>query len=130
MKSSEGFTVVELLITLIVGLLLLVSVHQFYSYILNDSTESRTRAVASNLAYQYMREYAGTINGSCSSATTTINKGYSDFPNNPALPQPATAQIKVSCATNTPTDVSLLSVSVTYGNPATTINHATYVKGS
>ena len=129
MKSSKGFTVVELLITLIVGMLLLVSVHQFYSYILNDSTEARTRALASNLAYQYLREYAGTISGSCTTATATINKAYAEFPNSPALPQPASAQIKISCPTNAPVDIALLSVTVTYGTPSVTINHSTYVKG-
>ncbi len=129
MKSSQGFTVVELLITLIVGMLLLVSVHQFYSYILNDSTEARTRAVASNLAYQYLREHAGTITGKCADATSTINKAYADFPNSPALPQPSSAQIVIKCPTNATNDVSLITTSVTYGNPSTTISHATYVKG-
>lgn len=129
MNLNKGFTVVELLITLIVGMLLLVSVHQFYSYILNDSADARARALASNLAYQYLREYSGTISGSCTAATATINKTYNDFPNSPALPQPASAQIKISCPTSASLNISLISVSVTYGSPSTTVNHATYVKG-
>ena len=124
MKTHPGFTVVELLVTLVVGLLLIVSMHQFYNYILTDSADARTRAVASNLAYQYLRQYSAQAADPCTSSTIAPA-----VPADAALPDPVSASVSIACAPNIPTNrVSRITATVTYGSPSTTVTHATYVR--
>ena len=131
MSKNQGFTVVELLVTLIVSMLLLVSIYQFYNYVLADSAEARARAVASNLAYQYMRERAGQVAATCPAtpivSVITSHASTTNLPA-PASPNPA-IRITTKCAVNAPTDITQIIAEVMFGNPVTTITHATYVKG-
>lgn len=129
MNKSSGFTIVELIITIIVGMLLLTSIYQFYNYILTDSAESRTRAIASNLAYRYLREAAGSIPATCTSTASVTD--VATHPAGTDLPPPASApaiRTTTKCATNSPSSVSIVTVEVRYGDPVTTISHATYAE--
>lgn len=53
--SSDGFTAVELLITLFVAVAFIATAYQLYSAVLADSGEARFRAKASNIAYAELR---------------------------------------------------------------------------
>lgn len=121
---SGGFTAVELLITMIIGSMLLVTAYQLYAFVLNDSADTRMRATASNLAYRFMREASGTVTTSCPATVTTTPA----IPATANLPSNATATVTVSCA-NTGTNVPYVSATVTYtfnGNNKS-VAHGTYV---
>lgn len=55
---SNGFSTVELLITLFVASVFLFSGYQLYSMIIKDGGETRAQARASNAAYEYLQEYS------------------------------------------------------------------------
>ena len=122
MKNEHGFTAIELLITLIIGTLMLVSAYQIYSFVLNDSKDTRTRTSASNLAYRFMRENAARATKPCSAITI------SPAPTIPAssnLPSGSTASVVISCPNTVVPNMSQITSTVTYGGKS--ITHATYV---
>lgn len=124
MKNDQGFTVVELLVTLIVGMLLMFSTYQLYNYVLDTSSDTRMRATASALAYEFMRENAAQATNPCTP------KAISPAPTIPASANlaAATAGVKITCLVSGPTNLSIITSSITFGSPYITITHATYVK--
>lgn len=121
MKNNEGFTVVELLVSLIVGMLLLFSAYQLYVYVLDNSSATRMQATASSLAYQFLRENSTYATNPC----TTITKTPS-VPSTSNLPN-ATASVTITCLSGGPNTLSVVTSSVTYDTPSITVTHATYV---
>lgn len=124
MKNEQGFTVVELLVTLIVGMLLMFSAYQLYTYVLDNSTKTRMRTTASALAYQFMRENVTQATNPCTSKTV------SPAPTIPASSNlvNASASVTIACLSGGPTNLSVITSNVTYGSPSITITHSTYVK--
>lgn len=60
MKRSEaGFTVVELLVSLVVGSLLLISGYQLYGVVSTVVGEARQMSQASNIGYEVLRREGG-----------------------------------------------------------------------
>lgn len=68
-KHSQGFTAVELLITLFVAALFLAAGYTLYDAIVSRSAEARQRAQADNIAYDYLRRYESTVTTPCASST-------------------------------------------------------------
>jgi len=62
-SHQQGFSAVELLITLFIGALFLISGIQIYGFIFSNGTESGQSAKASNLAYELLQEYKSTAGG-------------------------------------------------------------------
>ncbi len=124
MKTKQGFTVVEILITLLIGMLLLLSAYQLYGYVLRDSGEARTRAIASSIAYENLRNYSLQVSNPCAPSSFS-----------PSVPAntlaAATTSVTIACAINGPSSMSLVTSSVTYGtNTQLTVTHATYVRAN
>ena len=130
MRSDSGFTVVEVLVTLIVGLLLLVAAHQLYSVVLSNGADARMRATASNIAYKYMREKTATLSSPCTASSSTIASTAFTDGGFTGVARPS-GIVTVSClasGTAIPTDISIVTATVTYGTPSKTVTHSTYVK--
>lgn len=58
-KSSEGFTAVELLVTILAAAVFTVSLYQLFIVANSSSAAVKQRAIASELAYSYLRKYSG-----------------------------------------------------------------------
>ncbi|MDN5819811.1 MAG: prepilin-type N-terminal cleavage/methylation domain-containing protein [bacterium] len=54
-KDFQGFTAVELLITLFVAALFITSGYQLYAITTADSADIRERSLASNIGYKFLR---------------------------------------------------------------------------
>lgn len=121
-QRAHGFTAVELLITMIIGTMLLLTAYQLYTFVLNDSADTRMRATASNLAYRFMREASSAVAKPCAtySATPTI-------PADASLPN-ATASVTITCP---PYGVTLpyVTATINYGN-GKVVTHATYASAN
>lgn len=52
---QQGFTAVELLVTLFIAALFIASGYQLYAVTTTDSANIRERSIASNIAYKYLR---------------------------------------------------------------------------
>lgn len=57
-KRQEGFTAIEMLITIVVAGMLIISFYMLYMVISTSAAQTRSRADASDLAYSYLRKYA------------------------------------------------------------------------
>ncbi len=115
-NAEQGFTAVELVVALIVGVLLLGSAYQLYATIVSTSGDTQRRALASNAAYALLRDYqtnSGFVGNPC--------VAHSDTPTMPAwssLPS-ATATVAITCPF-TSADLNLITVTVEYSNASST----------
>ena len=112
-KLQQGFTAVELIIALVIGVLLLTSAYQLYSAVVNDSGDSQRRAQASNVAYSLLRQYQNDntfVTSPCVARTATpAVPTYANLPG-------ATASVATTCPYTTTTALSLITVTVTINN--------------
>lgn len=70
--KEQGFSAVELLITLFVGVAFVATGYQLYSVVTKDGGDVRFRARASNLAYENLRRAASTTPLPTCSATDIV----------------------------------------------------------
>lgn len=124
-REQQGFTAVELLVSIIVGVVFFLTVGQLYSVVINDAADSRNRANASSLAYAQARTiYKQKTNTPCvaSSASITLTSS--------GLPGTVTRTTAIDCPFSTvgnyPSTVSRITVTITYGNPQETVRHVLY----
>lgn len=111
-NAEQGFTAVELIIALIVGVLLLGSAYQLYTTVVTDAGDAQRQAQASNAAYALLREYQNNtshVGDPCSTASST-----------PAVPAGAnlpgaTATVATTCPFAN-ADLNLITVTVRYKN--------------
>lgn len=109
---EQGFTAVELIIALIVGVLLLGSAYQLYTTIVTDAGDAQRKSQASNIAYALLRQYqddAGFVGDPCSS-----NSAAPTVPTSANLPG-ATATVVTTCPVAN-ADLNLITVTIEYNN--------------
>lgn len=116
-STEQGFTAVELLVALVVGVLLLGSAYQLYTTITANAGDSSRRAQASNVAYALLRQYQNStsyVTNPCTTSTATPTvPSYANLPN-------ATATLTVSCPYTDVTELSLMTITITFNNANTT----------
>lgn len=79
-QTEEGFTLVEVMIALAVGVILLLSAYQMFSSISSLGRVAQQYAIADNLAYSYLRKYA--YQGVAGDTLYTCNMSGNDIINN------------------------------------------------
>ena len=111
--KQSGFTAVEVLITLFVAVLFIGGAYQVYGIVLNNTTESREMALASNYTYRALRQYADQAVNNCS-ASSSINANsllpYPSLLSNPKL------RVSISCPYGTSTTLKQITASLEYNN--------------
>lgn len=142
----HGFTAVELLITIVVGIVFLSAAAQMYTAVINDAANARNKANAGSIAYLEARAiFTSLAIGSCTpvasvsplpiiltggSADTNIGPVYA------SLPAPRAITATVTCPYNStsaytssalaPATVSQVTVTITYGSSGATVRHVLY----
>jgi len=108
--KKNGFTAVEMLVTIIVAVTLLGGGFMLYNTATKASGSARMRFKANNIAYDFMRQYANTASSPCvaSTATPSISAQMDQLAN-------ASVAVAVTCpmAPAMP-NLSLVTVTVTY----------------
>lgn len=56
MQNEDGFSAIELLVTLFIAVAFLGTAYQLYTVVIRDSADARFRARASNIAYAELRK--------------------------------------------------------------------------
>lgn len=147
-KSSDGFTAVELLITILAAAVFTISLYQLFIVANSSSAAVKQRAIASELAYSYLRKYSGvdasptwftcdTSNGSNNTNDLTKNSQApgqtvtsGDLTNVAGIPGTVSYTVKgvapYGCSGGNAGTPIRVQASVTYGN-SNTITHATLV---
>lgn len=126
MKNEAGFSAVELLITLFIASIFLMTGYQLYSVVIKNGAETNQRALASSLAYENLRRYAPQATSPCSALTPTPTPA---IPANSGLPNPSIA-VTFDCpygVVGGGGNVTRVTVSVKYANPEQEVIHATLV---
>lgn len=111
-SPEQGFTAVELIIALVVGVLLLGSAYQLYTTVVTDAGDAQRQSQASNAAYALLRQYqndASYVGDPCSAASSTPA-----VPTDANLPG-ATATVATTCPFAN-ADLNLITVTVRYKN--------------
>ncbi len=124
---QEGFSAVELLITLFVAAAFLVAGYQLYFVVIKDNGQTRAQSRAANVAYNYLRQYSPTVTAPCSPATplnnSTVNvSGLANVTVSVIITCPYSA----STGTNSAINISRVEADVSYGNPAQTLKYSTF----
>ena len=129
---NQGFTAVELVITIIVGVMFLITTSQIYTVVLADSANARNKANASAIAYSTARTVLATLGTTCSNTTLTFGSGLTPAaPSLTSLPPPATITAVVDCpfayvVYSNNSAVSRLTITITYGTSAQKVRHVLY----
>lgn len=132
LRSQDGFTAAELLISLIIAVMFIVSAQQLYTIVVNNAGQVRLAAAANNLAYDTLRQYQDKASKPCSVLSTAP-----DPPTIPRVPIPTEydlsngkVTVDITCPYNTSgmSDLSLVTVTVEYSNPRkASVQHAIVV---
>ena len=131
-RNEDGFSAAELLITLFIASLFLITGFQLYSYVVRDGEESAQLSKASNLAYQYLRSTAANTTYVKSPCSTSSQPGSQNLATSTGLNN-ASVDVVVSCPYSSAplNSASLFTATVTYSSPSgqETVTHAMLVKG-
>lgn len=113
---DQGFTTVELLISLFIAAAFIATGFQLFSVVTKDSNEAQLRATASGIVNTTIQEHTSGISATCTPQ--------SDSPVNiPAsqLPQPATVTVTYSCPYGQSAKTTRVNAVVKYGTPQVTV---------
>lgn len=122
MSRQQGFTIVELMVTLVVGALLVMSGYQLYTVVAGRIGEARRMSEASNIGYGILRKEGSVymdITEDCDHPRVNTVAVASSLPNVSAKlsrcrPSPSISMIRVTSI-------------VSYDNPQKEVVHATYI---
>lgn len=140
-QKNEGFTTIELLITLFVGFAFIATFFQLFTIIDQGVTESRWQSTASNLAYSNLRQFSarpGTFDCSGSSTTTLTNLTirrwapgqliYNPTPGDyDGLPGTVRQEVRAYAPAGCGPDMPIKLQSIVYYGDDKQVRHATYV---
>lgn len=124
-RTQQGFTAVELLITLFVAAAFLVAGYQLFNIVIKDGGDTRAESRASNIAYDYLRRYSNTATNPCTVLSPLTNQTISvtDLSN-------VKVSVAITCPQADALSLSMIEAIITYGNPANTVRYATYIDKS
>ena len=143
---SQGFTVIEALITVVVASFFLLAITVLYTAVTRASATTRNRADASDIAYAELRQFVYSGAKQPSGFTCDANSDLTSNANAPGypltrnvsvpsskttLPQPVTYSVVAlapyGCSVATTGAPLLIRSTVTYGSSNLSITHAEYV---
>lgn len=125
--SQQGFSAVELLITLFIAAVFVIAGYQLYTISFKNSAEANQQAQAANLGYEYLRRNTTSTGTACTAAAqsdiTPANFTY------PGLSQPKIYKT-IKCPSSATPNVSSITIRVTYTTSSGTkeVSHATYTR--
>lgn len=149
LATTHGFSAIELIITIAVSAAFVLVFYQLFTTVGTSVAASRQQALASNLAYTYLRKYTddsrptwftcSTANGASNTNDLTVNSSATGqvivngtTTEVPGLPKPVTYTVRAiapyGCATGSVNAGTPLRIEATiqYGSTATTVKHSTY----
>lgn len=120
----RGFTAVELLITIIVGMIFLGAMSQVYTVVINDAAATRYKATARSIAYTQARVTVASLAATCAASNATITLSST------GLPGPVSQTTNVACpyasAGYVNPNVARVTVTVSYGSAGDNAKHVLY----
>lgn len=108
---QQGFSTVELLISLFIAAAFIATGFQLFFVVINDGNETRLRSRAGNIAYEKLRQYDATAPVPCSTShgTQTLDIPAADLP-------AASGQVTFTCPYGINAKTTRVNVSIEYGD--------------
>lgn len=125
-SAQQGFTAVEVLVTLFIAVVLLGGGYQAYSSVLKNTENGRVRSMAGNVAYEALRREAANVDSSCTVVAERNLPWLSSYTTK--LPTPYSVRGSVACPYGSGSTISLLTVHVRYGASTERVTHAIYTR--
>ena len=119
--NNSGFTVVELLVTLFIAAAFLATGYQLYGAIIKDAGQTRAKARANNVAYDYLKRYESNATSPCTSMSPLT-----DLPITVSGISASTISINISCPYAGAPNVSKVTATLKYNNPQKTASISSY----
>jgi len=119
-KHQDGFTIIELLVTLFVAGILLMAGFQLFTVALKSSAASSQQATISDVAYNYLQQYGAMAQANCP-ALGAYPLGTNGTTVSVAGVQKVNVTVTVDCGSLSTNDLSRVNVTLTYGTPAQTL---------
>lgn len=120
---QAGFTAVELLVTLFIAAAFIATGYQLYSVVIADGGTALQQAQATNIAYDNLRRYSSEVTNPCSVVTPTPTP---TIPAGTSLTNPSIT-VAITCPYTTSLNLSMVTVTVTYGIPQKQVVHALFI---
>lgn len=127
MFLQNGFTAVELLITLFIAGIFLIAGYQLFNVVIKDGGDARAESRAGNIAYTYMRQYSNSATNPCTPQTPASNAAVTE--NTDGLTN-AKVSIVITCPLSDAPTISKVESIITYNNPQKTARFSTFVDKS
>ena len=123
-RKEEGFTAVELLVTLFVAAAFLIAGYQLFSLVIRDGGQTRSESRAGNVAYDHLRRYTSSAANPCTAQTPLTNSpvSISGLMN-------SSVSVVITCPIAATVSLSKITATVSYNNPVQTVTYSTYVNG-
>lgn len=122
---QSGFSAVELLVTLFIAAAFLLAGYQLYTAIIRDSGANRQRARASNVAYDYLRQYAANAPSTCPASPQTVISNQAVTPAPDGLTN-VRATVTYECAQSGLPNLIEVTTVIAYGSGSDTVTHVIY----
>lgn len=125
-NTSNGFSAIELLVTLFIAGIFLITGYQLYGVIIKSGAQTNSQAHAYNIVYDYMQRSKAAAEVPCQEippSTPLVNDN-----SQPRLSN-VTVTVTISCPYGTSSSISKVLAELTYGHGVDqkTVNVATYV---
>ncbi len=122
--GNQGFSTVELLISLFIAAAFIAAGFQLFSVVMQDSNSARLRATAARYINTTLQERAHAVNSPCNNplpAPASISIPTAELPQ-------AAATVTYSCPYGNSSKTTRIRVVVTYGTPVETVQGSVDVK--
>lgn len=121
--KQSGFSAVELLITLFIAAAFIGTGYQLFSIVTQNGESARSKAKASNIAYDNLRRYSPQATNPCTAVTPSPTPS---IPSGSNL-QNASISVSITCPYGTSVGLTKVTATVTYGNPQESVVHVLFV---
>ena len=113
---SQGFSTVELLISLFIAAAFITTGFQLFSVVTKDSNKAQLRARAASIVNTTIQERASNAAPTC-----TPQNGSAEAISTAQLPQPANVTVNYSCPYGQSSKTTRVTAVVKYGTPQVTV---------
>src|SRR5690606_31432334 len=109
MRYQSGFTAVEVLVTLLIAFVLVAGSYQAYNLVVKNTADANDRSVASNIAYNQLRQEIAKVSDTCLAKVTA-----GTFPAGTILPTPRNLSTAHTCPYGSSSSMTLVTTTLTY----------------
>lgn len=119
--KQDGFTIIELLVTLFVAAIFLIAGYQIYTTVIRTDGQTKAQVTAEGLATDYGAQYVASAPYPC-----VASQPLTDSPVTATGLSNVTVSVTISCPKSAPNNVASINVIVKYNSPQNQVSYSTW----